>query len=165
MKKNLEGMVIFVIGVSGTGKTLVSQLLARDLSVPFFDADDHHPKSNINKMTQGIPLNDKDRQPWLDELNRIAIENIESGCVMACSALKQDYRDRLSASIEKKIVWIYLSGTYDQVYDRMINREGHFMKEKMLMSQFETLEEPPDAVKIDISKSPTEIIHLIKSNI
>ena len=91
MKTNLIKKVIFVMGVSGSGKTSIGQLLASQLSVPFIDADDHHPQSNIDKMSQGFPLNDSDRKPWLDILYGIAVEHIGVGCVIACSALKEIY--------------------------------------------------------------------------
>ena len=152
------------MGVSGSGKTSVGRILAKDLSVLFIDADDHHPHSNIEKMSQGIPLNDLDREPWLDQLNKIAKENINSGCVIACSALKEDYRIRLTNSIESDVLWVYLKGTYDQIFDRMKNRQDHFMGAEMLRSQFETLEEPENVIQMDISNPTEEIVQNIKSH-
>jgi 6-phosphogluconate dehydrogenase len=153
----LNKKVIFVLGVSGSGKTSVGRLLASKLSIPFIDADDHHPASNIKKMSQGHPLTDTDRYPWLDRLHEIAEEHIESGCVIACSALKQEYRNRLEKNIESSVSWVYLKGGFQQIYKRLENREGHFMSAGMLQSQFDTLEEPEDAINIDIADSP-EII-------
>ena len=113
MKNDLAQKVIFVMGVSGSGKSSIGQLLANELSIPFIDADDHHPPSNIKKMSQGIPLQDSDRFPWLDILHEIAVKHIGSGCVIACSALKEIYRTQLNKSIESSVEWIYLKGSYD----------------------------------------------------
>jgi carbohydrate kinase (thermoresistant glucokinase family) len=157
--------VVFVMGVSGSGKTSVGRLLAKELSVLFVDADDHHPTSNIEKMSRGIPLNDADREPWLDKLNEIAQDHVNSGCVIACSALKEVYRKRLSESIESNVIWIYLKGTYDQIYGRMKERKGHFMGAKMLRSQFEALEEPENAIQMDIADSPEVLVDHIKSHL
>ena len=165
MKTSLIKKVIFIMGVSGSGKTSVGQLLANELSIPFIDADDHHPPSNIKKMSEGIPLKDKDREPWLDRLHEIAVEHISSGCVIACSALKEIYRKRLSQSIEPSVSWIYLKGSYDLIFERMNNRAGHFMGAEMLKSQFETLEEPQNAIIIDIAGSPKVIIKNIKPHL
>ena len=154
--------IIFIIGVSGSGKTTVGRMLATELSVPFIDADDHHPVSNIEKMSRGIPLDDADREPWLDSLNYLAQEHIGSGCVIACSALKEDYRRRLARSIGQHVQWVYLKGSYDQIFERMQNREGHFMEAAMLKSQFDALEEPKYAIGVDIVDSPERIVQLIQ---
>lgn len=153
------------MGVSGSGKTSVGRMLAKELSVLFVDADDHHPESNIEKMSLGIPLNDDDRWPWLSKINQIAQDNVNSGCVIACSALKQDYRWRLNNSIESNVLWIYLKGAYDQIFERMNNRKDHFMGADMLRSQFEALEEPENAINIDIADSPEVIVQKIKSHL
>ena len=152
------------MGVSGSGKTSVGQLLANKLSIPFIDADDHHPQSNIQKMSQGIPLVDSDRMPWLDILHGIAVNHIGVGCVIACSALKEIYRKQLSQSIEKNIEWVYLKGNYDLIFERMSNRANHFMSAEMLKSQFETLEEPQNAICIDISDKPAIIVQQLLLN-
>ncbi len=153
------------MGVSGSGKSSVGQLLANELSVPFIDADDHHPLANIEKMSQGIPLNDHDRKPWLDQLHEIAVDHLNSGCVIACSALKEDYRKRLTQSIASHVLWIYLKGSYEQIFERMKNRKDHFMAAEMLRSQFETLEEPQNAINIGIADSLDIIVHKIKSHL
>ena len=163
MKNDLAQKVIFIMGVSGSGKSSIGQLLANELSIPFIDADDHHPPSNIKKMSQGIPLQDSDRFPWLDILHEIAVKHIGSGCVIACSALKEIYRTQLNKSIESSVEWIYLKGSYDLIFERMNSREGHFMGAEMLKSQFDTLEAPKNAIDIDIANSPTVIIEKIKS--
>jgi len=161
-KINFSSKVIFVMGVSGSGKSSVGLLLANELSVPFIDADDHHPPSNIEKMSQGIPLNDGDRAPWLDRLNELAKKNIPNGCVIACSALKEAYRSKLMQSIHEQTIWVYLKGTYDQIFDRMSKREDHYMGATMLKSQFDQLEEPDNVISLDISDSPDEIVKKIK---
>jgi len=163
----IEGVnkVIIVMGVSGSGKSSIGQLLAEELFIPFIDADDYHPKSNVEKMSQGIPLNDTDRIPWLNALNLVAIDNVHNGCVIACSALKKDYRSRLGQSIESNILKVYLKGSFDVIYDRMQNRKEHFMGAEMLKSQYDTLEEPEDALVISIVDTPQVIIQKIKSYI
>jgi 6-phosphogluconate dehydrogenase len=157
--------VIFVIGVSGSGKSLIGRLLAAQLAVSFIDADDHHPPSNVKKMSKGVPLNDADRAPWLDILNQIAKEQAERGCVIACSALKAAYRKQLMDSIEPITRWVYLKGSYDQIYQRMQSRQGHFMKASMLQSQFDTLEAPRHAIVVDIADTPEKIVEAILSSL
>ena len=159
---SLSQKVFIVMGVSGSGKSSVGRLLANELSVPFIDADDHHPTSNIEKMSKGIPLNDNDREPWLDRLHEIALNHLDSGCVIACSALKKSYRRRLDQSITSNISWVYLKGSYNLIFNRMKNRKDHFMDAEMLKSQFETLEEPKNAIEMDIADSPEVIIQKIK---
>jgi len=165
MKMGLDRKVFFIMGVSGSGKTSVGQLLASELSIPFIDADDHHPRANIEKMSQGIPLNDDDRAPWLDILHGIAKNHIGIGCVIACSALKEIYRTRLNKSIEENVEWIYLKGSYDLIFERMNSREGHFMGAEMLKSQFDALEEPTNAIEVNIANAPKDIIQEIKETL
>jgi carbohydrate kinase (thermoresistant glucokinase family) len=165
MKTDLTKRVIFIMGVSGSGKTSVGRLLANELSVPFIDADDHHPPSNIEKMSQEIPLIDSDRKPQLDQLNEIAVDHVSYGCVIVCSALKAVYRKRLVQSIESNVLWVYLKGSYDLIFERIKNREDHFMGAEMLKSQFEILEEPENAINIDIADSPEVIVQKIKSHL
>ena len=151
------------MGVSGSGKSTIGKLLSQELNVPFFDGDDFHPKENIQKMFNGQPLNDNDRQSWLEVLNGLAIKELKkSNCVIVCSALKQKYREILSQNIETQSKWIYLSGSFDLISKRLNNRENHFMPSDLLKSQFDILEEPKDALQVDISLSNNEIIKTIK---
>lgn len=144
---------IIIMGVAGSGKTTIGRLLAEKTGVPFSDADDFHPQSNIEKMASGIPLDDIDRLPWLKILQTV-LEN-ESPIVLACSALKSSYRDMLDP--EKQHHWVYLKGDKKLISKRLNERSGHFMKDKMLDSQFEALEEPKDALRVAIDGSPQAI--------
>lgn len=154
------------MGVSGCGKSTIGKLLAQELDIPFFDGDDFHPKANIKKMSSGQPLNDDDRQGWLEALNKQAKKQIaKNSCVIVCSALKEKYRETLSVGINQEIKWVYLSGSFNQIYNRVNKRPDHFMPSDLLQSQFDALEEPKDALKIDISLSPEEIIKKIKTDL
>jgi len=145
------------MGVSGTGKTTIGNLLAKALTVPFFDGDDFHPQANINKMAAGLPLNDNDRYDWLATLNQLAKNNKAKGAVIACSALKEKYRVQLSSTIEMKTVFVYLKGTFAEIKSRLDSREGHFMTSALLKSQFDTLEPPTDAITVSILHTPKQI--------
>jgi len=153
------------MGVSGCGKSSVGQLLASELSIAFIDADDHHPQNNINKMSQGIPLTDSDRRPWLNQVNKAALRCSDSGAVIACSALKEKYRDQLSQSIELSSIWVYLKGDYDLIFNRMKKRTGHFMDAGMLKSQFQALQEPVNAITVDIANSLEDVVGEIRSHL
>ncbi len=141
-----------VMGVSGSGKSTVGKALAEKLGWDFFDADDFHPQANIAKMAAGIPLDDSDRTPWLAALSDQLFATLKAGrhSVLACSALKESYRKQLLNGKEGVEI-IYLKGSYDLLLERMSMREGHFMKPEMLKSQFATLEEPQNALVLDIS--------------
>lgn len=152
--------VFFVMGVSGCGKSTLGQLLADKLGLPFFDGDDFHPKNNIDKMSRGEALTDEDRIPWLERLNAVGHQHKEPGCVIACSALKQKYRDILSSGIEQQVAWVYQEGDYETILSRLQGRKGHFMPPALLTSQFETLEPPVDAISIPVSISPEEQLEL-----
>ena len=150
------------MGVSGSGKSSVAKLLAEELSIAFIDADDHHIPSSIEKMSKGVPLTDTDREPWLERMNKIAINHLGSGAVIACSALKKKYRQRLNQRIESNVDWVYLKGDYDLIFKRMKNRKHHFMDADMLTSQFDALEEPEGAIVINIANSLEGIVENIK---
>jgi gluconokinase len=156
-------MIIILMGVSGSGKTTVGRLLARDLGWPFYDGDDFHPQANIDKMRQGIPLTDADRDSWLTALRR-QIDNLignHQSAVLACSALKQAYRDRLRGDWPE-VRFIYLKGDYALIRRRLRKRRGHFMKADLLTSQFATLEEPQGVPTVDIAQTPEAIVECIK---
>lgn len=153
------------MGVSGCGKTAVGKLLSTELNIPFYDGDDFHPIENIKKMKNNIPLNDTDRLPWLEELSK----NINSwqenkGAILACSSLKESYRKVLDKNNEK-VFWVVLNGSYQLIFDRISNRNNHFMNSFLLKSQIETLELPNYGLHIDISKDLNEIISVITKNI
>jgi len=129
------------MGVSGVGKTTIGKHLAAQLQLSFYDADDFHPKANIDKMSNGIPLQDKDRWPWLDHIAAQMPIWVGQGAILACSALKEVYRKRLVPSeFQKNVQWIYLEGTYNTIKERLVKRKGHFFNPELLKSQFETLE-------------------------
>jgi len=154
-----------VMGVSGCGKTSVGETLARRLGWDFYDADDFHPPQNVSKMASGTPLDDSDRAPWL-----AALHDLISSCltrnrpgVLACSALKERYRQQLLDGNEGVQI-VYLKGSYDLIWSRMKKRTDHYMKPHMLQSQFDTLEEPTNALTVDISESVDEIVNKIISS-
>ncbi|WP_433991485.1 NADP-dependent phosphogluconate dehydrogenase [Kordia algicida OT-1] len=161
----MKTKIIFIIGVSGVGKSTVANLLSKKLQVPFFDGDDFHHEKNIKKMASGTPLNDADRYDWLQSLNELAIKHVKAktSCIIVCSALKQAYRDILSHQIEKYSEWVFLHGSFDQIKKRLDNRKNHFMSSELLKSQFDTLEEPTNAIKINVEKSPEHIVEIIKN--
>ncbi len=152
--------IFIVMGVSGTGKTTIGKLLANKLDLPFFDGDDFHPKENVEKMVSGIPLNDNDRKGWLIKLNKLAISQ-KKGAIIACSALKEKYRAQLRKNIEEKICFIFLDATFEQIKERLEQRKNHYMPASLLQSQFDALEPPKGAIRVDVSKSPEEIIEKI----
>jgi len=156
-------MIVILIGVSGSGKTTIGQLLAEDLSWQFYEGDDFHPQANIDKMRQGTPLTDADRAPWLAALNRLIRDLVREGrsAVVACSALKQTYRDRLLKDTRDVRV-IYLKGDYDLIRKRLQERRGHFMKANLLASQFDALEEPERVLAVDTAQEPETVVSLIK---
>ena len=153
-----KSLIYIVMGVSGCGKSTIGKLLATKLKAPFFDGDDFHPEANVQKMANGLPLTDKDRKGWLQKLNEIAIEHKPSGTVIACSALKETYRNQLKQNLEKQMVFVYLKGTFEEIHARLKERQGHYMPIELLKSQFETLEPPEDAIHVSIYHSPDEIV-------
>ncbi len=131
--------LVVVMGVSGSGKTTVGAALAQRLRVPFADADDFHPRVNIDKMSAGIPLTDTDRGPWLATIARWLTDHAATGGVTSCSALKQAYRDVLAAAAPH-VYFVHLHGDPDVVAARVAGRPGHFMPAALVESQFATLE-------------------------
>jgi len=157
--------MVIVMGVSGCGKSTVGQALAASLGWPFFDADDYHPEGNIRKMANGLPLTDEDRAPWLERLRDVLASEHAAGrsAVLACSALKERYRDVLRTAAPE-VRFVYLCGTRDEVLQLMSRRTGHFMKPGMLESQFAALEPPRDALSIPVRLSCADQVQRIRSH-
>ncbi len=151
-------MIIYVMGVSGSGKSTIGKLLANRLGYIFFDGDDYHPEANIKKMSNKEALNDTDRKGWLDRLHNIAFENQEKGAVIVCSALKQAYRKQLTNNLIDQCRFLYLKGNIEEITRRLSKRKGHFMPLVLLQSQFHDLEEPKEAVTLSILKTPEQIV-------
>lgn len=151
------------MGVSGSGKSAVAESVAKRMDVPFLDGDFLHPRSNINKMGSGHPLNDEDREPWLETLNSViyAMQHTHKVSILVCSALKRKYRDMLRKD-NKGLYFIYLKGDFNLIAERLQKRKGHFFKLDMLESQFEALEEPlnnhNDIYEIQINQPLDKVI-------
>jgi gluconokinase len=157
-------MVIVLMGVSGSGKTTVGKVLAEKLNWPFVEGDDYHPPANVAKMRAGTPLTDDDRRPWLAALR----ERVDRACtrgeniVLACSALKHAYQDYLERHDPACVHYVYLHGSEALIRERLANRKGHFMNPGLLHSQFETLEPPADALRVEVAGSPDEVAEEIR---
>jgi gluconokinase len=158
-------MIVIIMGTTGSGKTTIGTLLAKRLAWEFVDADDFHPPANVEKMKHGIPLTDADREPWLKALHDKIVEwnGEQRNVVLACSALKQSYRDELRASSEVKFV--YLKGSYELFSQRVLARKGHFAKQDLLASQFAALEEPADAIIADAERPPEELVAKVRKQL
>ena len=154
---------VILMGVSGSGKTTIGQLLAAQSGWDFIEGDDYHPPENVYKMANGVPLTDADRQPWLASLHEVLYAHAQAqrSVLLACSALKQNYRQTLAAGIPNTH-FIYLKGDYDLIVQRLAQRSHHYMKAGMLASQFEALQEPENALVLDIAQNPQRICHLIR---
>ena len=158
-------MIILITGVTGSGKSTIGRLLAAELQWKFYEGDDFHPSVNIEKLKRGAPLDDHDRLPWLTAIKdtiRAAIDRGEDA-VIACSALKESYRRMLR--IKADVVLIHLEANPELVDERLKRRTAHFMNPALIRSQFETLEEPEDALPIDAGLSPGEIVRLIRDRL
>jgi carbohydrate kinase (thermoresistant glucokinase family) len=145
-------MIVVLMGVSGAGKTTVGRMLAAKLGWRFLEADELHPQANVAKMASGVPLTDADRWPWYERIVTELRRHSAAGThvVVACSALKQAYRDRLAQGGDVRFV--YLKGDAATIEPRLAGRKGHFMPPSLLASQFATLEEPSDAIVVDITQ-------------
>jgi gluconokinase len=154
-------MIVVLMGPMGVGKTTIGRLLADRLGWEFADGDDFHPAANVEKMRRGIPLDDDDRMPWLSALREAMRAWVAEGrsVVLACSALKQAYRDHLHHSPEVRLV--YLKGSFELIRERLHARTGHFAAESLLASQFAILEAPEDAIVVDVAPPPDEIVSTI----
>lgn len=153
-------MIVVLMGVSGSGKTTIGTLLAQRTGTIFADADDYHPAANKQKMRAGIPLTDEDREPWLEELNRLLKGWYESGegGVLACSALKQSYRETLAKGMPAgAVAFVWLDGEKDLLAERMAQRHHEYMNPKLLDSQLATLEPPKDALHV-MNDRPPEVV-------
>ena len=151
-------MIVLVMGVAGVGKTTIGALLARELGWRFIDADDYHPPQNVAKMKAGIPLDDADRWPWLERLNEVLKE--EANAVLACSALKAIYRERLFQGVKHPAV-VYLRGARGLIQERAEGRSHRYMPASLLESQFATLEPPADAIEVDVAATPQACVAAI----
>jgi carbohydrate kinase (thermoresistant glucokinase family) len=155
-------MVLVLMGPMGCGKTAIGKMLAKKLGWPFHDADDFHPKENVEKMRAGIALTDEDRKLWLEKLRA----NIQGwlkhrqSTILACSALKQAYRDILGVN-QSTVRTVYLKGSYELLRKRLEERQHPYMDKNLLRSQLDTLEEPKDGLTVDISETPEIIVGTI----
>jgi len=153
------------MGVSGSGKTTLGEKLSRLLGISFVEGDQFHSPMNIKKMKDGIPLDDEDRAPWLHDLNKKLIQEKKTGVVLACSALKQSYRDILSRNIHSdQLLWVYLACDLKTLKKRMENRI-HFMPISLLESQLETLEVPVEGIHLDANTELNDLVNQIKSHL
>ena len=166
MDKTLKPRVLVLIGPMGCGKTTIGKLLSQKLGWPFYDGDDFHPPQNVDKMRQGIPLDDKDRMPWLKTLRSEIKTWLDSGqcALLACSALKQQYRDILDID-QKQVISVYLKGSYELLQERIGARQHPYMNKQLLQSQIEAMQAPDGGLTIDISPAAEEIAETIISSI
>jgi gluconokinase len=158
-------MIILLMGVTASGKTTVGKQLALELGWRFLEGDDFHSPENIKKLRQGMPLNDEDRKPWLEAIRETIRATLARGenTVIACSALKETYRRMLRVS--EQVIFVYLKATIPLIQERLRRRVGHFMNPNLIQSQFDTLEEPEDALQIDAGLTPAEIVRIIRNKL
>ncbi|MFQ4140868.1 gluconokinase [Chlorogloeopsis sp. ULAP02] len=156
-------MIILVMGVAGSGKSTIGKLLADTLQWDFYDADNFHSPKNIEKMQRGIPLDDADRLPWLQDIQTAIKQWLEENqnVVLACSALKASYRQYFLIG-DERIKLVYLKGTFELIQKRLQERTNHFMPANLLRSQLDILEEPAESLYIDISAPPDAIVQNIR---
>lgn len=158
-------MIIIIIGVTGSGKTTVGKLLARTLGWKFYEGDDFHLPANVEKMSRGVPLDDKDRMPWLFAIRDLisALIRLGENAVVACSALRAEYRKILRVGNE--VVFVYLEADISLVQQRVKQRRGHFMNPALVHSQFDILDKPKKSLHLNAALSPVEIIQQIRSRL
>jgi len=151
------------MGVSGSGKTTIGKMLAESLHWQFTDADAFHSSENVAKMSSGIPLDDSDRILWLQDLQRAIATWLQDNknVVLACSALKASYREFLVLD-EERIKLVYLRGSFEMIKERLQKRQNHFMREKLLQSQFDSLQEPENAICVDVCEAPQVIVQQVR---
>lgn len=156
-------MVYLLMGVSGVGKTTIGLLLSEELKLKFYDADDFHTKESVLKMKRGIPLDDNDRKVWLDTISKhIKSCNNSEDTVLACSALKQKYREIITSYGKERVVFIYLKGSKKIIEYNLLNRKNHFFPIALLNSQYEILEKPKYSITLTIdNKTPKEICYKV----
>jgi gluconokinase len=152
-------VILVLMGVSGSGKSTIGKILARDLHWTFVDADDFHPPANVAKMHKGIPLDDNDRRPWLDAVRERLVQAVDrnENFVLACSALKHAYQHYLAQYAPELIHYVWLEGSEELIRARLAERKDHFMNPSLLHSQFATLEPPEGALEVEISPPPEAI--------
>lgn len=152
----MNSSIIYIMGVSGCGKSTIGQALSKKLEIPFYDGDDFHSTENIAKMTSGHPLSDDDRKGWLEAIHDFSTQQ-EQSVIIACSALKESYREVLSKDIKAK--WVYLHADFQTIASRMKGRSDHFMPDSLIQSQFDILEPPKNAIEVDATQSIASIIN------
>ncbi|WP_415845623.1 gluconokinase [Stutzerimonas zhaodongensis] len=157
-------MIVIIMGVAGSGKTTIGEMLADRLGCGFSDADEFHSEGNRQKMASGVALQDEDRRPWLEAMRAAIVAQREQGndWVFACSALKRSYRELLSDG-DDEVVWVYLDGSEELLMTRLATRAGHFFDPSLLRSQLQTLEIPADdeALRVDITPAPEQIVETL----
>ncbi|WP_009633957.1 gluconokinase [Synechocystis sp. PCC 7509] len=159
-------MIVVVMGVSGSGKSTIGKLLAASLNWEFSDADDFHSATNIEKMSKGVPLNDADRMPWLDQLQNAIAQWLlaDKNVVLACSALKASYRRLLWLNPEQMRL-VYIKSSFELLQKRLQQRQNHFMAQTLLKSQFDILEEPKDGIIVDANQPAIVSVQQIRESL
>lgn len=155
-------LALILMGVSGSGKTSIGKALSAELDWSFFEGDDFHSEGNVARMKNGFPLSDADRIPWLESLSDLISDQLHAGnnIILACSALKEEYRRQLREGHDG-VVFVFLDGDFELIWNRMQTRDDHYMKPEMLKSQFDTLESPSDALKVNIDQKINNIVQEI----